>query len=115
MFIWFKLKVDLPIMELFERMVAHNVTLVPGFGFLAEPPVRVMRRCRVCSLETWLLNVVHFCPCPQAGYESLEAARNAAPYLRATFSTGTPETMREGLRRLAEAIAEMARERGIEV
>lgn len=45
----------------------------------------------------------------------MEAARNAAPYLRATFSTGTPETMKEGLRRLAETIAEMARERGIQV
>lgn len=88
MFIWFKLKFDLPMTQLFEKMVEHNVILVPGYGFLAEPP---------------------------AGFDSLEAARDAAPYLRATFSTGTPETMKEGLRRLSETIEAMVRERGIQV
>lgn len=42
MFIWFKLKFDLPMTQLFEKMVEHNVILVPGYGFLAEPPVSVL-------------------------------------------------------------------------
>ena len=39
MFIWFKVKVDIPITELFERMTENNVILVPGYGFMAEAPV----------------------------------------------------------------------------